>query len=297
MITIVVYALNDQQTIGACLQSLTAQRSESGHEVVVLDDGSTDQTADIVSRDHPQLRLLREESTVGWVSALHEHLPSFRGGLLAFLGAHCQAEVGWLATVEREMARGDPPVITGSGDHGRQRLLQRFHAISVHGDYVSQSEGEVPFLWDDNFAIQPDLLRKALPQTQVPLSDGAGAVLLSRNLGKMGIPIAYRPALRIHHDTHSLSEMFAMWYGEMAVNCVAMKRADPSAPGAGLLRLGPAAAAALAAKRWVQSVISMSRARRWLDISLPELGLHVALLTLVMPAYFGGLCRSWFLTR
>jgi len=297
VITVIVYALNDQQTIGACLESLASQSSERGHEVVVIDDGSSDQTAAIVARGFPPYQLLRQEHSVGWVASLQEHLPSFRGDVLAFLGAHCQAEADWLATAEREMARGEPPVITGSGDHGRQRFLQRFQAVSVHGDSVGQSEGEVPFLWDDNFAIRPSLLQEALPRTELPLSDGAGAVLLSRNLGKMGIPIAYRPALRIHHDTHSLAEMFGMWYGEMAINSIAMKRADPTAPGAGLLRLGPIAAAGLAAKRWLQGIASMSRARRWLGISWPELGLHVGLLALMMPSYFAGLCRQWFLTR
>jgi cellulose synthase/poly-beta-1,6-N-acetylglucosamine synthase-like glycosyltransferase len=296
MITIIVYTLNDQQTIGACLQSLVSQHSESGHEVVVIDDGSSDETAAIVAGEFAQYQLLREEHTVGWVASLREHLPGFRGDVLAFLGAHCQAEAGWLASIEREIAQGEP-VITGSGHHGKHGFLERFQAISVHGDYMGQTEGEVPFLWDDNFAIRPDLLRKALPQTEVPLSDGAGAVLLSRNLHKMGIPIAYRPSPVIDHSTHSLGQMFAMWYGEMAVNSVAMKRADPSAPGAGLLRLGPIVAAALAAKRWLQGVVSMSRARHSLSISHPELVLHVGLLTLMMPAYFAGLCRAWFLSR
>jgi len=297
MITIVVYTLNDQQSIATCLRSLVSQHSEGGHEVVVIDDGSTDGTADIVARDYPQFQLLRQARTAGWVAVLREHLAGFGGEVLAFLGAHCQAEADWLVTVEREMARDEPPVITGSGEHGRQRFLQRFQALSVHGDYVGQAEGQVPFLWDDNFAIRPDTLRQALPRSEVPLSDGAGAVLLSRNLGKMGIPIAYRPALRIQHDTHSLAEMFGMWYGEMAVNSLAMKRADPTAPGAGLLRLGPIAAAGLAAKRWLQGLACMSRARRWLGVSLPELGLHAGLLALMMPAYFSGLCREWFRTR
>jgi len=253
MITIVVYTLNDQQSIATCLRSLVSQHSEGGHEVVVIDDGSTDGTADIVARDYPQFQLLRQARTAGWVAVLREHLAGFGGEVLAFLGAHCQAEADWLVTVEREMARDEPPVITGSGEHGRQRFLQRFQALSVHGDYVGQAE--------------------------------------------MGIPIAYRPALRIQHDTHSLAEMFGMWYGEMAVNSLAMKRADPTAPGAGLLRLGPIAAAGLAAKRWLQGLACMSRARRWLGVSLPELGLHAGLLALMMPAYFSGLCREWFRTR
>ncbi len=296
MITVIVYTLNDQGTIAWCLSSLVTQRSGSGHEVVVIDDASSDQTATIVARAFPQFRLVREEHTIGWVASLRKHLPTFQGSLLAFLGAHCRADEGWLAAVEDEGAKGDP-VFTGTGHHGKHRLLERFHAISVHGDYVGQAEGEVEFLWDDNFAIRAGLLEGALPESDVILSDGAGAILVSRNLHKMGISIAYRPSLSIDHRTHSLGQMTAMWYGEMAVNSIAIKLADPSSPGAGLLRLGPIAAAALAAKRLLQGVGSMYRARRWLHIPLLELGFHTCLLSLLMPAYFLGLCRQLFLNR
>jgi hypothetical protein len=240
---------------------------------------------------HSSSCLRSHNLSVGW-----PRCAIFQGELLAFLGAHCQAETGWLAAIEQEAAKG-AVVFTGSGHHGEHGLLERFHALSVHGDYVSLQEGEVPFLWDDNFAIRPGLLQDGLPETDVLLSDGAGAVLLSRNLHKMGIPIAYRPSLRINHATHSLGEMLRMWYGEMAVNSVAMKVADPSAPGAGLLRLGPLAAAALAAKRLLQGVTTMYHARRWLQVSLPEWVFHSGLLALFMPAYFLGLSREWWLNR
>jgi hypothetical protein len=113
----------------------------------------------------------------------------------------------------------------------------------------------------------------------------------------MGIPIAYRPSFSVNHATHSLARLLRMWYGEMAVNSIAMKLADPSAPGAGLLRLGPLAAAALAAKRLVQGLATILRAHRWMRVSLIELAFHVALLALFMPAYFVGLCRQWWLNR
>ena len=87
MITVVVYTLDDQETIAWCLESLRTQRSKGGHEVVVIDDGSSDQAAAIVAREFPEFRLVEGQQTLGWVACLRKHLPTFRGDLLAFLGA------------------------------------------------------------------------------------------------------------------------------------------------------------------------------------------------------------------
>ena len=293
MITVVIYALNDAQTISACLSSLVSQRPPAGLDVVVLDDGSRDQTAAIVARQFPQFRLMREDQTLGWVRALRKHVPDLHASRLAFLGAHCRAEPGWLAAAEKEMARGRP-VVTGSGHHGRESLPERFQAIVLHADAIPQREADVPFLWDDDFAILPDLLEQHLPRSEMVLSDGAGATLLSRNLLKAGIAIAYRPAMRVNHVTHPWRKFVALWYGELAVNCVATKRADPTSPGARWLWLGPLAALALAGKRWLQGVRDTLRARPWLRISWLEVALHACLLALCMPVYWLGLCREMF---
>lgn len=83
-----------------------------------------------------------------------------------------------------------------------------------------------------------------------------------------------------------------MRYGELVVNCVATKRADPTSPGARWLWLGPLVALALAGKRWLQGVRDALYARAWLHISWPEVALDVCLLALCMPVYWLGLCRE-----
>jgi len=296
MISVIIYTLNDEQTIEWCLDSLTAQHSKAGFEVVVIDDGSSDRTAKIVAQRFPQFRLVKEDRTRGWVASLRRHLPSFQGDLLAFLGAHCRAHRGWLAAIEEEMAKSYE-VITGMGYHGKHRLLERFEAISIHGDYIGQLEGEVKFVWDDNFAIRPALLKEALPQTDVVLSDGAGATLLSLRLQNMGIPIRYRPSVKIDHVTHSLGRVIEMWYGELAENAIAIKLADPSLPGARHLWLGPIMAAALTANRLRQGIVAILHARDSLPISLLEVGFDICLLVCLLPVYFLGLCKHLFLAR
>ena len=61
-VSVIVPAYNAAATIGETLRSVSAQTCE-GLEIIVIDDGSTDETADIVAeyaRSEPRLRLIRQ---------------------------------------------------------------------------------------------------------------------------------------------------------------------------------------------------------------------------------------------
>ncbi|MGD2146589.1 MAG: glycosyltransferase family 2 protein [Anaerolineae bacterium] len=290
-ISVVVYTLNDAETIEWCLSSLVDQKCACCYEIIVVDDCSRDGTPELIALRFPQVKLVGQESGQGWIVALRRALSLARGETLAFLGAHCAADTFWLATVEAEMS-ACPPVITGRGRHGEGRFLERFEALSVHPDYLDTVKGEVAFLWDDNFAIRPSVLEDALPDTGGSLSDGAGATLLSLELGRQGIPIRYRPSFVIDHATHSLRTIVGFWHGEMAENAIAIKLADPSLPLARRLWLGPMAAAILAAGGFWHGARAMLRKRHSLHVSLPEVVVHSCLLVCMMPGYFLGLCRE-----
>jgi glycosyltransferase involved in cell wall biosynthesis len=293
MITVAVCARNDEATIAPCLRSLEGQECRGGFELVVIDDASTDRTARIVERNFPRYALFREPRHVGWAELVRRRLPGFRGDVVAFLGSHAEAEPGWLAAVEHEMRRSSQ-IVTGFGSHGRDHLLERFEALSVHADYLGREEREVPFVWDDNFAIRRDLLGPALPQTDVILSDGVAGMFLSRRLRDAGLPIHYRPSMKIRHATNSLAEIFRIWYRDMATNAVLMRRVDRSIPGARLLWTGPVAAALITAGRFAHGARTFFAARRTLHASRAEAAFHGALLACLMPGYFVGLCRAMF---
>ncbi len=294
MISVIVYTQDDEQTIEWCLQSLTAQICKTDYEVIVIDDCSLDRTPEIVERQFPQFRLIRQAPMCGWVASLHQHLPSFRGDILAFLGAHCRAQKGWASSVEKEMGKGYK-VVSGMGYIGTGHLLDRYVAYAIPSYWEDQEEAD--FIWDDNFAITPAILKAGLPQTDIPLSEGAGAVLLSRKLKEMGIIIYSRPSLKIDHIGNSLTRIIGLWYDMAAENAVAMRRVNPSRSEVRLLSLWPVAAALIAAGRLVQSSLAMIRTRRMFHISIPELGFHIVFQIYLMPVYFLGLCRQLLLTR
>jgi glycosyltransferase involved in cell wall biosynthesis len=291
MFSIVITARNDERTIAACLDSVAAQGSGVAHEIVVLDDASGDGTAALVAKRYPGVKLLLEPTRVGWVGILRRHLPELRGEAVAFLGSHCRADPDWLRVAQTLMDSG-LEAASGFGRHGQGRWLDRLEALSMHAEYLGPQAGEVSLLWDDNFVIRRDLLADALPATDLVLSDGTGAALLSRRLRKLGRVLPYRPELRVTHAGASLGEQFRTWSRDMARNALDIRRADPAMPLASALKWGPLAALPIAAGRWIHGLKGMARARRDLGVGPSELALDGVLFTALMAAYGFGLLRE-----
>jgi hypothetical protein len=69
---------------------------QSSLEVLVVDDGSTDETPDVVARYGDRVRYLRHEHTLGVVATTNRGIAEARGELLAFLDADDRWEPGKL---------------------------------------------------------------------------------------------------------------------------------------------------------------------------------------------------------
>lgn len=132
-VAVVVPALNAAATIGRTLAALAAQDLQRSYEVIVVDDGSDDETPAIV-RDfaaeyqgpHGAFRLLQQERQ-GPGPARNRGMAESIGPVLAFTDADCFPHSSWLreglARIEAgaEMVQGavrpDPTVPLGPFDH------------------------------------------------------------------------------------------------------------------------------------------------------------------------------------
>ena len=106
--SIIVPARNSEDELGrlfACLRVQTAPRES--FEVIVVDDGSDDATAD-VARAEPEVQLLEIPSPVGPYPARNVAAATARGDLLAFTDADCLPAPEW---VERAVAAFDDPSV------------------------------------------------------------------------------------------------------------------------------------------------------------------------------------------
>lgn len=110
--SVIVPAHNAEDTIQRCLDSLAAQKS-SDFEVVVVDDGSTDGTAELV-RLYPPFRLL-QQARRGPGAARNAGLHASRGRYVAFLDADDEVEPDWLTALGRQIDSDPKPLAVSCG--------------------------------------------------------------------------------------------------------------------------------------------------------------------------------------
>ncbi len=129
LVSVLMPVFNGGALVGRAVASIVDQ-TFADFELVVIDDGSTDETAAELARwaDDPRVRVVRHEQNLGLVASLNQGLSLCRGELVARLDAD-----DWSATtrLERQVAvfRSRPEIVLTSSAYDRVdadgRLIRR----------------------------------------------------------------------------------------------------------------------------------------------------------------------------
>lgn len=102
-VSIVVIARNEGAELRRTVENLEATLPGGG-EIVVVDDGSEDGSADFLGRRRPGVRLYRTRD-LGVARARNYGAARARGDALVFADAHVRAGEGWWTPLEQALAR------------------------------------------------------------------------------------------------------------------------------------------------------------------------------------------------
>ena len=119
-VSVVIPSRNAAGTIGALLDSLSRQRGERRWEAIVVDNGSTDETAAVArsfSDRIPALRVIDASERAGISYARNRGVEAARGRLIAFCDADDEVSDGWVAAIARGLERYG--VVATPRDHDR----------------------------------------------------------------------------------------------------------------------------------------------------------------------------------
>ena len=209
-LSVVIPARNEAATIVAQLDALTGQEWDGSWEIVVVDNGSTDATAAIVT-DYgvscPRVRLVPATGRAGLNYARNVGIEAAHGTAFALCDADDLVAAGWVRAMgdalrEHAMVTGpleldllNPEWLAGSRGRGDERGLPTFHGIfpTVHGN---------------NMGMQRDTWR-ALGRFDEVVIIGADDVELSMRAWMQGVEIRFVPEAVVHYRYRP--EPAALW--------------------------------------------------------------------------------------
>ncbi len=101
-VSVVVVNWNGERYLRDCLGSLMAQTYDHA-EVILVDNGSTDGSVELVRRAFPTVRVLRNEANLGFARANNQAIEASEGEFIATLNNDACAEPEWLASLVEAM--------------------------------------------------------------------------------------------------------------------------------------------------------------------------------------------------
>ena len=199
-LSVIIPARNEAATISAQLEALGAQDWTGTWEVVVVDNGSTDATAAMVTargRIDGRVRLVAAAARAGLNYARNTGIDASRGTSFALCDADDIAAPGWVAAMgnalaDHELVTGpleldllNPQWLADSRGRGDERGLPMFHGIfpTVHGNNMGMQRDA----WDRIGRFDEDVLI------------GSDDVELSMRAWLAGTPVEFVPAACVHY--------------------------------------------------------------------------------------------------
>jgi len=138
--TVVVLNWNGRRHLEAGLPALDALDFPRDRlEILVADNGSTDDSVEWLARAHPSARVLRFDRNLGYARAMNAAVRAAEGEFVAFLNNDARAERGWL----RHLVR---PILEGAADATASKI-RSFDGSRVHFARGGSNFHGIAFQW------------------------------------------------------------------------------------------------------------------------------------------------------
>jgi GT2 family glycosyltransferase len=130
MIDIIIPNYNGSELLPVCLDALRAQ-SRQDFCVVVVDDGSSDGSVELLARRYPEVQVIRMPRNRGLAAAVNAGIEATGGEYVVLLNNDTEAERGWLAHLVGALDRYPAYAFAAS----KLMLFDRRDHIHSAGDY------------------------------------------------------------------------------------------------------------------------------------------------------------------
>jgi len=197
--SIIIPTFNGANRIGRCLDSLCGQTAGRQVEIIVVDDGSNDNIADVVGH-FAGVRLIRQ-ANAGPAAARNHGAREAADDLILFTDDDCEPAPGWLDAMLEPF--GDPQVVGVKGAYRtRQRpLMARFVQAEYEDRYRFMAHlSNIDFIDTYSAAFRRErFLEMGGYDTEFPVAC-AEDVELSYRMSAKGWQMRFAPKAIVYHQ-------------------------------------------------------------------------------------------------
>lgn len=137
--SIVIPVWNKVELTKQCLTALADVTVDMAYEVIVVDNGSTDQTTELLRSLKGAVQIIRNKENLGFAKACNQGARAARGKYLVFLNNDTVPQVNWLTPLVSEVEKHSKVAVVGS------KLLYPDGSIQHAGVVFSRSH-RAPYL-------------------------------------------------------------------------------------------------------------------------------------------------------
>lgn len=203
--SVIVPVYNGAGVIERCLNALAAQTvAPERYEVIVVDDGSTDDTAAVIDcwrRAHPRLQLtLLSQANAGPAAARNRGAAAARAPLLLFTDADCAPTPTWIEAMTAPFA--DPDVAGAKGAYVTEQtgLVPRFVQAEYEDRYDRMAgQAQIDFIDTYSAAYRRAIFLENNGFDPIFTTASVEDQEFSFRLAQKGYRLVFAPAARVSH--------------------------------------------------------------------------------------------------
>ncbi len=194
-ISVVIPNYNGSKTIGQCLEAVMASKYDR-YEVIVADDGSSDNSVEIISRF--PCRLIKFDKQAGAAKARNAGARESAGEIIFFIDADCIVSENTLSLVHKAIKDKKDTVIGGS--YTPLPYDSNFFSIfqSIYINYSELKRKEPDYIATHAMAIEKRIFEESsgFPELFLPIIED---VEFSHRLRRSGYRLLMDPAILVRH--------------------------------------------------------------------------------------------------
>ena len=205
--SLIIPAYNAEKTIASCLEAaLNQSLSSENYEIIVIDDGSIDNTPEIV-KNYP-VRLIRQKNK-GPAAARNKGASEAQGDILIFTDSDCEPDFNFIENIILPIEQEDYITgVQGSYKTKQKEFMARFAQIEIEIRYKRMAKNSyIDFIGTYAAAYKKDVFQKYGGfDTGFPLAAGED-IDLSYRLYQENHKMIFAPEAFVYHH-HPAKLMF-----------------------------------------------------------------------------------------